>query len=228
GAGAELERARRAREQLLARRDEMHAALAQADAYVSETRIRAPFDGVVTARYVDPGAQTAPGMPLLAIDSGTGLRVETTVDEEWIGRLRRGDFATIRFADGSTTRAALTAIVAAVDPLSRAGLVKIDLPADASVPSGTYASVAFEIGHRSAIAVPSTAIVRRGQLTSVFVVDGENVARLRLITISEVLGDRVEVLSGLDQGERIVSRATNDLRDGTLVRAVLSVAGGSR
>lgn len=201
-AAAELERAKRGSDQLLARRKEAHAALAEAETYLDDSRVRAPIDGVVTARLVDPGSQAAPGMPLLTVEDPSSMRVEATLSEDLAAQTHAGDAVTLEI--GSARIAArVTRVVPAVDPMTRSALVKIDLP-NASIRSGTYARVLFTTGAREAIAVPASAISSRGSLDSVMVVGGDSVARMRLVTLGDRVGDRVVVLSGLDPGERIV------------------------
>lgn len=213
-AAAELVRARRAREQLVAQRGEANAATAQASVSIDDTRIRAPIDGIVTARFVDPGVQAAPGMPLLTIEDDRRFRVEATVPEEAIVRV--GDPVRIEAGDAKLD-ARVTQVVAAVDPASRSALVKIDLPPQSGLRSGAFANVLFSNGRRRALAVPSSAVRTSGELASVFVVGADSVARLRLVTLGNALGDKVEILSGLDDGERIVSVITAALRDGVRV-----------
>jgi RND family efflux transporter MFP subunit len=168
---------------------------AQADTYVEYSLVRAPMDGVVTARYVDPGAQAAPGMPLLLVEDAQASRVEATVPEELA--LHAGDAVVIE--DGTRRiEARVTRVQPRVDATTRSSLVKIDLPQP--MRPGSYVRVHFRTGERQAIVVPAEAIVRKGQLTSVFVVDSDGVARMRLITV----GTNNEILSGLETGERIV------------------------
>ncbi|HUP62332.1 MAG TPA: efflux RND transporter periplasmic adaptor subunit [Thermoanaerobaculia bacterium] len=217
GADAQLAQAKRGRDGLLARRVQARAGLSEAETFLSYSAVRAPISGIVTARMIDPGAQAVPGMPLLTVEDDAHYRVETTIDEELAGRVRAGDAVTI---DGVAAR--VTNIVPAVDPVTRSALVKIDLPRGAGLRSGAFVHVAFTIGTRSGITVPKDAIARRGQLTSVFVVDGSRVARMRLITLGDAHGERVEVLSGLDVGETIVPLVVNGLRDGVNVAAGFS------
>jgi len=233
-ATAELERARRTREQLVAQR-------AEAGVFADYANVRAPIDGVVTARFVDPGAQAAPGMPLLTVEDDRTLRVETSAPEDLA--VREGDAVAIE-ASGERIAARVTRVVSAVDAASRSAIVQIDLPAEwrpspwrfAPVPlpargervapqapgegrlrPGTFVNVLFTSGARHAIAVPAAALQTRGALASVFVVDRGGVARLRLVTAGDAAGDRVEILSGLDAGETIVT-ALNNVRDGVRVR----------
>lgn len=201
-AAAELERAKRGYEQALARRTEAKAGLAEAETFAGYSSVRAPLDGVVTARFVDPGSQAAPGMPLLTVEDPASMRVEATVSEDLASQTRPGDPVAIEIG-GKRIDARITRVVPAVDPATRSALVKIDLP-QSSIRSGSYARVLLNSGTREAIAVPVASITSRGSLDSVMVLGSDSIARMRLITLGDRIGDRVEVLSGLDAGERIV------------------------
>lgn len=213
GADAQLDQARRGREALMARRAQANAGLAEAQTFLSYSQVRAPISGIVTARMIDPGAQAAPGMPLLTVEDDSHYRVETTVDEQLASSVHAGDTVSV---DGIAAR--VTTIVPAVDPATRSALVKIDLPPNSGLRSGSFVRVAFRAGERQGVTVPAEAVVRKGQLTSVLVVGKDGVARMRLVTLGEHHDRRVEVLSGLDAGETLVSRAVNGLRDGVAVR----------
>ena len=170
------------------------------------------MDGVVTARFIDPGAQAAPGMPLMTVEDEASRRVETTVDEELAARLQPGQSVLV----GEST--ARIAHIAAVDPATRSALVKIELPANSPLRSGSFVHVRFDIGRRNALTVPAAAIATRGQLTMVYVVDNAGAARMRLVTLGETFGDRIEILSGLDPDERIVT-TPHTIREGALLTA---------
>jgi multidrug efflux system membrane fusion protein len=219
-ADAQLDQAKRGREAMLARKSQARAGLAEAETLLSYSRVRSPIDGIVTARMVDPGAQAAPGMLLLTVEDDSHYRVDTMADEELAGRVRAGDPVTI---DGKIN-ARVTNIVPAVDPATRSALVKIDLPRHSGLRSGAFVRVAFAVGSRSGITVPASAIARRGQLTSVFVVDAQQTARMRLVTIGDPQQGRVEVLSGIDPGEKVVIQLNSELRDGVRVRTVSALA----
>jgi len=206
-ANAELERARRAREQLVARR-------AEARVFADYTKVRAPIDGIVTARFVDPGSQAAPGMPLLTVEDDRAMRVETSAPEDLAVRV--GDAVAIE-AGGKRIAARVTRVVGAVDAASRSAIVQIDLPAEGRLRSGTFANVLFTTGARRAVSVPAAALQIRGALASVFVIGGDGIARLRFVTAGDAAGDRVEILSGLDAGETIVT-ALRNVRDGARLR----------
>jgi RND family efflux transporter MFP subunit len=200
-AAAELERATKGREALVAQRDAARAASMGANVSLDDTHITAPISGVVTARFVDPGAQAAPGMPLLTIESEAAARVEATVPEDLV--VQTGDAVTVE-SGGRRFVARVTQVVPVLDPAARSALVKIELPQNADLRSGAFANVLFATGSRRAITVPAAAVQANGALASVFVVGSDGAARMRLITCGDVAGGRVEILSGLDDGERIL------------------------
>jgi hypothetical protein len=90
--------------------------------------------------------------------------------------------------------------------------------------SGIYGKARFVSGARNVLSVPQKAITQNGQLVSVFVVDQSGTARMRLIKTGEKIGERMEVLSGLNDGEQIVSEVFAQLKDGTRVRQSQTVA----
>ena len=200
-AAAQVERARRGRDQIRASIRGASAATQQAETFAAYTKIRAPIDGIVTARHVDPGAQAAPGMPLLVVESAGGLRVETTVDETT--PVRAGDAAFVEIA-GKRIAATITKVVPSVDPGTRSSLVKLALSDSRGVRSGSYARVLLPSGTRSALTIPVSAVAKRGQLSTVFVVGEDGAPRLRLVTLGEPAGEVVEILSGLAAGEKVV------------------------
>ena len=225
GADAQLSQAKRGRDALLARRAQAQAGVSEAETFLSFSRVRSPISGIVTARMIDPGAQTAPGVPLLTVEDDSQYRVETTVDEELAGSVHAGDAVTIENGAKPIT-ARISNVVPAVDPGTRSALVKIDLPPDSGLRSGAFVHVAFTVGSRSGITVAAAAITHRGELASVFVVGRDGIAHMRLVTLGEPQGQRVEVLSGIDPGETILPQVTNEIRDGVKVVVLRRTAGG--
>jgi multidrug efflux system membrane fusion protein len=220
-AAAELARARQLRAALVAKQEQARARIEQADADVararvslSYARITAPSDGVVVTRAVEPGQVATPGEPLLTLDEER-YRLEVAVPETEAGALRVGQQATLTVdVLGRPLPATITEILPAADPHSRTLTVKLDLPESAALRSGLYGTARFGLGSRPALLLPRAAIDRRGQLERVFVVGQDNVARLRLVTTGKTYGDRVEILSGLDPGERVVVEGAERVTDG--------------
>ncbi|HET8772158.1 MAG TPA: efflux RND transporter periplasmic adaptor subunit [Thermoanaerobaculia bacterium] len=197
---------------LVARRSEARAAAAQAEAVLDFSSVRAPIDGVVSARFVDPGAQAAPGVPLITIENEQAVRVDANVPDGVA--VHAGDRAIVEAGD-RRAGARVTRVQPSVDSAARSALVKLQL--DEPLRAGTYVKVSFPAGARDAVTVPPSALVRRGQLTSVFVVGSDGVARMRLVTVGSTDGAQAEILSGLAAGEEIVADPAR-VRDGVLVR----------
>jgi multidrug efflux pump subunit AcrA (membrane-fusion protein) len=205
------------RRQALARIEQAEAEVAAATLVMGYTRIEAPFDGVVVARSVEPGNVAAPGVPLLTIDEQR-YRLEASVEESQIRRVRVGQRAVVAIdALGAERPATVVEIVPTADPASRTFIVKIALPPAPGLRSGLYGRARFEEGARPVLTVPRAALVARGQLQRLFIAGPDGRARLRLVTTGTTLGDRVEVLSGLDAGEHVVIEGAAGLTDGEAV-----------
>ncbi len=198
-----------------ARRDAAHANSVQAEAGVAEantavgfTKIRAPFDGLVVAKLADPGAMAAPGVPLLVVEDPSRFRLEANVDESQIGMVRLGAsvLVVLDSLGGQAITGKVVQIVPTADPASRSFTVKIDLPSDSQIRSGLFGRARFPRGEREAILVPQAALLHRGQLDALYVVGKDEIASLRYVTLGKPSGSDVEVLSGLDNGERIVAQ----------------------
>jgi multidrug efflux pump subunit AcrA (membrane-fusion protein) len=116
-------------------------------------------------------------------------------------------------------------IVPASDPGSRSSLVKIDLfdekgksGSPPGLRSGLYGKARFPVGQRQVIQVPQRAILQKGQLVGVFIVDPSNTVQLRLIKTGKPYGDRVEVLAGIEDGDRIIVEGMEKTKEGDRVQ----------
>ena len=199
----------------LARRDMAKAGQAQAQAALSQartsldyTRIRAPFDGVVTEKKADPGTLASPGMPIFTVEDVRRYRLEATVNENDLRYVRTGEQVSVVIdaLDNAGLKGKVVQIVPAADPASRTFLVKIDLPMDVRLRSGLFGRAQFSRGEREALLIPRSAVVERGQLQGIYVLDQNKVASLRYITLGKPSGAEVEVLAGLQNGEQLVSK----------------------
>lgn len=181
-------------------------------------RITAPVSGVVTAKMINLGATTVPGMPLLTLENQDAFQVEAHVDEGLAGKLTAGMSVIVAIdALGIKKAGKIQKIVPSVDPLSRSFLVKIDLAAP-DLKTGLFARVRIPRGEKDLLVVPPAAILQRGQLTGVYVVDPQGIAAYRLIRMGKVYDQGVEVLSGLKPGERIVTAQVNRVTDGARIK----------
>jgi RND family efflux transporter MFP subunit len=192
---------------------------AEATAMAEHTVLRAPFSGVVTSKIANVGDTAMPGQPLLVIEDPSALRLEATLPEAAARILTQGQTVRVRV---DTVEGDLAGRVAEIspsaDPASRTVLAKIDLPGDPAVHSGLFGRLLLASNETQSIVVPAAAVVRHGQLESVFVVQGET-ARLRLVRTGRELAGAVEVLSGLVDGEAVVSSDAIALVDDQPVKA---------
>ena len=197
----------------------LRAASLQATTVESFTRLTAPFDGVVTARMVEVGNMAAPGMPLIRLEDTRRFRLELRIDESRTRGLDIG--AAVPVVLDTTGPARLQGRVAeiarAVDADARAVLVKLDLPEGTAVRSGVFGRAVLPEAGRRILSVPASAVVRRGQVTTVFVVDG-GVARVRMVSLRGA-----EVLAGLVEGDVVIVDPPAGLVDGRTV-----TTGGAR
>jgi RND family efflux transporter MFP subunit len=188
-----------------------NAALAQARTSLGYTRIRAPFAGVVTEKKADTGTLVSPGMPIFTVEDTRSYRLEAAVNESDIRLVGVGQAVVVLLdALGSSELSGkVVQIVPAADPASRSFLVKIELRADAQLRSGLFGRARFSRGERSALLIPRAAILERGQLRGVYVIGVNGIAALRYVTLGKIAGQQVEVLSGLQDGEKIVAAPAN-------------------
>lgn len=223
-AEAELKRARSLLDNAALSRAEFDAVQARqrvAEAMVKEmetmlgyARVTAPFAAVVTRKLADVGDLAAPGKALLELEDPSALRLEADVPEALIGRVRLGDKLAAHVA---TSSAALEGVVSeiapAADPASRTFLVKLDLPTTTALRSGQFARVAVPVGEISSLRVAASAVVQRGQMELVFV-ETNRIAQLRLVKTGKRVSGEVELVSGVEAGERVVTEGAAQLRDG--------------
>ena len=162
--------------------------------------LRAPFAGVVTRRWVDPGAFAAPGAPMVSVEDARALRVSVTTTPVVAQGLRRGAVLEARIEDLPAT-----AVIEGVVPVPGGGLYTVNAVvrnAEGRFPSGGAATLLLPTGRRRALFVPAAAIARQGDLTGVRIWSGGH-AELRWVRLGAVRGPLVEVLSGLRGDESV-------------------------
>jgi multidrug efflux system membrane fusion protein len=205
------------RAQAAARIQQAEEAIASAGVLRSYAEIRSPVAGLVTEKQVEPGSLAAPGAPLLTIEQAGSYRLEAAVEEAQIAATHVGDPVTVKLAAfDRTISARVSEIVPSVDPASRAFIVKIDLPNLPPVRTGLYGRAQFGRGTRRVLAVPAAAVTEQGQVESVLVVE-DGLTRVRLVTTGEKESDLVEILSGLNPGDQVISPFQANLADGARV-----------
>jgi RND family efflux transporter MFP subunit len=194
------------------------AASEAADTTESFALITAPFDGTVTEKMVEPGNMVAPGAPLVRLEDTRGFRLDLRVDESRIGLISPSAVVPVSLDSGTggaptTVNGTVAEVGRAVDADARAFLVKITLPDAPGLHSGGFGRARFSGQARRALTVPADALVHRGQMTSVFVVEN-GTARVRLVNVSGT-----EVLAGLSDGEVVIVAPPATVTDGRRVTA---------
>lgn len=223
-AAAKLRLAEANHQMALARRRQVEAKIAQAAEAVKNAEIArgwaeitAPFAGVITEKRVEEGKLAVPGAVLFVLEQSGSYRLEVPVEESLLPRLRRGQSVEVMLdALDQTLRAPIGEIVPQLDPGSRAGLVKIDLPPLPQLKTGMSGRARFRAGVEQVLAIPEGALRRQGALELIFVAE-QGQARSRLITVGESRDGRVRVLSGLSAGEAVVYPLPATLADGARV-----------
>lgn len=208
--------------QTLARIDQAKADTRNAEAFLSHTRILSPIDGIVTSKPADLGQMAAPGSHLLTVEDESRYRLEVFVEESLIGRIHLGAPVSVSIdALGQKPMAGqVSEIVPELDPSSRSYIIKIDLRASDSpmaFRSGLFGKARFIAGTKPLLTVPVRSVLERGQLTFVYVVDPAKIARMRLIQTGKRYGDRIEVLSGLSEGDQVILEPLSAVKDGGAV-----------
>ncbi|MFA6449940.1 MAG: efflux RND transporter periplasmic adaptor subunit [bacterium] len=222
-ADAEAQRASSYIDSLKAKRRQVESKIDQAKQGVRQAEIMrgfasvyAPFNGVIVQKIAEPGQMATPGAPLYMIEDNTNYRLETQVEENFLKYVTVGQRVPVEIdslQDGNL-EGVVNEIAAAVDPSSRSFTVKIKLPAAHNMRSGLYGKANFKRGEISVLSVPETAVLLRGQITGVFVIQKET-AEFRLVKTGRKLpGGMVEILSGLSGGDIIAVNNTDRLFDG--------------
>lgn len=215
---AELQRAESGLAQARARSSQAHSSARAAATLHGFSRITSPIDGFVARKFVDPGTQAMPGMPLLTIEQTTGYRLEASVAADLLGSIRRGDPITVEMPEhGLVLDGTVSEIVPSVDASTRTALLKVGLPEDPGLRPGLFGRARIPVGQQPGISLPSTAVQRIGQVERVWVVTAQGETSMRLVRTGRSFGERIEILSGLAAGERVVAAPALTLVEGALI-----------
>lgn len=177
--------------------------------------IRSPGDGIVVARLKQAGDLAAPGVPILTLEVGRALLFETSVSEAHVIAIAVGSRARVQIGvlpqvfEGTVSR-----VVPSGDPVTRSYQVKIALPRMKDLMPGMFGRASFAVGDSQSLLIPAQALVERGGLRGVFLVDDAGLARFRWLRTAREWPDRIEVTAGLTAGERIVAAVDRGLREG--------------
>jgi len=202
---AEFDQARNALNAARARLVRAEAAVAEAQEQFDYTRIAAPYSGIVTERHVELGETVAPGAPLLSGFSLEALRVVVSIPQQFSQLVRQSRQAEVSLNDGRVLQTGEMTFFPYADPATHSFVVRMSLDEpEGSLFPGMLVQVRVPVAEREALWIPASSLLRRGELRAVFVLDDTNRPRLRQVRIGISDQDRLEVLAGLDEGERIL------------------------
>lgn len=211
------------------------ANLAAADANVERLRqlqgfkrVTAPFAGVITRRNVDVGDLIdGSGKPLFLLAQTDPLRVYINLPQAYSQLVRTGQPATVTQAElqGRSFQGQVVRTAASIDSANRTMQVEIALPnKDGALLPGAFVQVALALAPSQAMAIPSNALLFRGEGTRVAIVGAGGVIRLQTVKVGRNYGDSVEVLEGLTGSEKLVLNPSDSLADGDKVKVAADAA----
>lgn len=209
---AQIDNARAARDAAIAARDAARAQVAQAAQQADYTVVRAPYAGVVARRHVEPGESVGPGQPLMTVVAPGALRIEVQVPQTQADAIRASGQASIVLTDGRVVEPRSVIVFPTADAATHSVGVRLELrDIDRPPVPGTTAKVMFPVAanpdakaESGQVRIPVSALVQRGELTGVYVVDGQQLL-LRQLRLGRRDGDAVAVHAGLKAGDKVAA-----------------------
>lgn len=203
------------------------SAISEAEETLEYTNLKAGFDGIVTRKLLEEGDLANPGQPILEFEDTRRMKIVAKVPESDVGNLKAGMLVlpivqSLELeAQGNRGQYRIDKIVPSADPMSRQFDIHIivDNP-EGNLKSGMFARVAVGNADNETLVVPQAAVLHRGQLRGLFVVDQDKRVRLRWIRTGAAHEDLIEVLSGLNPGEQVVVENPTQLLDGQSVEVL--------
>jgi RND family efflux transporter MFP subunit len=210
------------------------ANVARLETLTGFTRLRAPFDGVVTTRTAEIGALVVSGnsaaQPLFTVADVRRIRALVRVPQAYSAQIHTGMAVKLALPEyaGRSFTATLTRTAGAVDPVSGTVLVELQAPnGDRALKPGAYAQATFPIHGGRAVRLPPSALMVGEDGTRVAVLGADGRATLRPVTISRDLGRTVEIGAGLNPNDRVIDSPPDSLQTGDRVRVLQSGGGAS-
>ncbi len=197
------------------------AAVAAAQVGQKDAFVRAPYDGRVVAKMINPGDLASPGTPFLNLEQAGLYNTELVLPERYIQAVKEG--MDVKVVVPALNHAEFSGNVARIAPSadarSRSFWIKVHMPAGAGLKSGMFARVFIPLGGTGMLLVPRLAIANQGQLDGVYLLDDNQIAHFRLVRTGQIVGDQVEILSGMNAGQRYVTAIPLQMRDGMRVES---------
>src|SRR5512135_1573785 len=193
-----------------------------ADSRTAQGRIVAPDSGIISAANANAGSIAQPGVELFRLIRQGRLewRAELTADELML--LHKGMPAVVTVGEGRVIRGTVRAISPSVNLQTRYGYALVTLPDSSGIIAGAFASGTFDIsgGRKTLQSLPQSAVMQRGGMTYVLVVDAGNHVHERAVSIGQREGDRIQIRQGLKAGEPVVESGGAFLTEGDVVQVV--------
>lgn len=182
--------------------------------------LRAPHDGVISARNVQPGQVVSAGGELLRLIRNGRLEWRAEVSENDLPRVKLGARVDIRGPAGEAVTGTIRAVSPAIDPQTRTAVVYADLSQPGALRAGMFAEGRLRIGEAKVTMVPRQSVVFRDGYPYVFVMGEGGKVLQRRIETGPAQGEFIEIRGGLKTGERVVARGAGFLSDGDVVKVV--------
>jgi RND family efflux transporter MFP subunit len=182
--------------------------------------LRAPADGIISKRLVQPGQVVAAGTELLRLIRDGRLEWRAELPEETLSLVAPGAAVTLTSTDGTAIQGSIRAVSPGVDSATRTGTIYADLPDPGPLKAGTYLEGRIVSGAGNALMVPVASVVQRDGHAYVFTVESGDVVRRLRVRTGAVVDGRVEIIEGLKPGARVVEQGAGFLGEGDKVRVV--------
>lgn len=195
------------------------AQVREAETMLGYATLRAPFDGAVARKLVNVGDLASPGMPLLEVEDTQTFEVDAALPESIAASLEIGAPLTVAVTGEAPFVGRIAELSPAADPGALTILAKVAVPEGARVHSGQFARVQVTGGAVPALLIPASAVSRSGQMERVFVVTPGNRTELRLVKLGAARAQRVEIVAGLDDRERVIVAPPPGLAEGQPILA---------
>jgi len=203
-ARARYDQAQANRAAAVARLELARAGVTNAEQQLEYTLVRAPYAGIVSRRHVEVGELVRPGAPLMSGLSLEDVRVVVDVPQSMLEPIRQIGKANVYVGDRTIAAKSLTFFPVA-DAATNTFRVRVDLPAGSvTLYPGTFVKIGFIVGETERLLLPASAVVHRSELTAVYVA-GSDAVTLRQIRTGRRYGEQIEVLAGLEAGERVAA-----------------------
>jgi len=170
------------------------------------TTIVAPYAGVVGETLAEMGDMATPGKPIVTVFDPREMRAVASVPQATLAKAKLEGARVDLPALAATLKPVRATVVPLADARSHTSRVRFDLPPAEGLVPGQYARVRLPVGVATMLAVPASALLRRGEVTGVYVIDDKGAPRLRQVRTGEPVGDdEIEILAGLAAGETIAA-----------------------